>query len=131
MEKTFIMVKPDGIKRKLLGEIISRIEKKGFNILQAKLFSPDRDLVEEHYQEHAGEVFFHELRDYILSGPVMAMEVEGESAVEIMRKIIGDKDPILAEPGTIRGDFANTMNTNVIHGSDSVESAQRELELWF
>lgn len=131
MEKTFIMIKPDGIQRGIMGEIISKIEKKGFKIVEAKLFKPSRELVEEHYQEHKEKGFFNELIDYILSGPVMAMEVEGEDAVEVMRLIIGDKDPKIAVPGTIRGDFANSMNTNVIHGSDSLESSKRELELWF
>ena len=131
MEKTFIMIKPDGVQRSIMGEIICKIEKKGFKITQAKLFEPSKDIVEEHYQEHKDKAFFSELIDYILSGPVMAMEVEGESAVEVMRLMIGDKDPKLAVPGTIRGDFANSMNTNVIHGSDSIESARRELALWF
>nr|WP_300003544.1 nucleoside-diphosphate kinase [Tissierella sp.] len=131
MEKTFIMIKPDGIKRGIMGEIISKIEKKGFYILQARLFKPSRDLVEEHYKEHKEKGFFNEMIDYILSGSVMALEVEGESAIEVMRIIIGDKDPKVAVPGTIRGDFANSMTTNVIHGSDSAESARRELDLWF
>ena len=131
MERTFIMIKSDGVKRGLIGEIISRIENKGFKIIQAKLFEPSRELVEEHYEEHSGKGFFNELIDYILEGPIMAMEVEGEFVVEVMRLMIGDKDPKLAAPGTIRGDFANSMNTNVIHGSDSLESASRELALWF
>lgn len=131
MENTFIMIKPDGVKRGLVGELISRIEKKGFKIVQAKLFQPDRTLVEGHYKEHKDKPFFDKLVNYILEGPVMAMEVEGEAAIEIMRKMIGDKDPKLAKPGTIRGDFANTMNKNVIHGSDSIESTNRELDLWF
>lgn len=131
MERTFIMIKPDGIQRGIMGEIISKIEKKGFKIIQAKLFEPSRALVEEHYEEHKGKTFFNDLINYILSGPVMAMEVKGEFAVEVMRNMIGDKDPKLAALGTIRGEFANSMNTNVIHGSDSIESAHRELDLWF
>lgn len=131
MEKTFIMIKPDGIKRGIMGKIITKIEQKGFKIVQAKLFQPSKELVEEHYEEHIGKPFFKGLITYILSGPILAIEVEGESAVEVMRLMIGDKDPKIASPGTIRGDFANTMNQNVIHGSDSIESAQRELELWF
>ena len=131
MEKTFIMIKPDGIKRGIMGQIISKIENKGFKIVQAKLFNPSRNLVEEHYKEHKEKDFFIEMIDYILSGPVMAMEVEGEAVVEVMRLIIGDKDPKVAVPGTIRGDFAHSMNTNVIHGSDSIESSGRELNLWF
>ena len=131
MEKTFIMIKPDGVERGIVGEIISRMERKGFKVVQAKLFEPSRSLVEEHYVEHSSKPFFGELIDYILDGPVMAMEVEGRSVVSVMRLIIGDKDPELAIPGTIRGDFANSMNENVIHGSDSLESAKRELSLWF
>ena len=131
MEKTFIMIKPDGVERAIVGEVISRIERKGFKLVQAKLFEPSRSLVEEHYAEHSSKPFFGELIDYILDGSVMAMEVEGNSVVNVMRLIIGDKDPTLALPGTIRGDFANSINENVIHGSDSLESAKRELSLWF
>lgn len=131
MEKTFIMIKPDGVERGIIGEIISKIEKKGFKVAQASLFEPSRELVEQHYKEHEGKPFFKSLIEYIVSGPVMAMQIEGESAVEVMRLMIGDKDPKIAVPGTIRGEFANSMTTNVIHGSDSVESAQRELGLWF
>ena len=131
MERTFIMIKPDGVERGIVGEIISRMERKGFKVVQAKLFEPSRSLVEEHYSEHSSKSFFSELIDYILDGPVMAMEVEGNSVVSVMRLIIGDKDPQFAVPGTIRGDFANSINENVIHGSDSLESAKRELALWF
>ena len=131
MEKTFIMIKPDAVQRGIMGEIISRIEKKGFKIVKAKLFEPSKELVEQHYEEHREKVFFNELVSYILGGSVMAMEVEGESAVQVMRLMIGNKDPKIAVAGTIRGDFANCMNTNVIHGSDSIESADRELNLWF
>lgn len=131
MEKTFIMIKSDGVKRGLMGEIIGRIEKKGFKITRAKLFRPSRELLEEHYAEHKGKSFFEELVNYILEGPVMAMEVEGESAIEVLRLMIGHKDPKVAMPGTIRGDFANSLTENIIHGSDSVISAERELNLWF
>lgn len=131
MEKTFIMIKPDGIQRGIMGEIISKIEKKGFKITKAKLFEPSIELVKEHYKEHIGKPFFNELIDYILGGPVMAMEVEGEYAVEILRKMIGNKDPKLAALGTIRGDFSSSITINIIHGSDSIESAHRELNLWF
>lgn len=131
MEKTFIMIKTDGIQRGLIGEIIGRIEKKGFKITRAKLFQPSRKLVEEHYIEHKKKLFFEELIEYIIKGPIMAMEVEGESVVEIMRIMIGDKDPRKAQPGTIRGDFAYSLTQNIIHGSDSIESAERELKLWF
>ncbi|NLW41075.1 MAG: nucleoside-diphosphate kinase [Tissierellia bacterium] len=131
MERTFIMIKPDGVERKLVGEIIGRIEKKGFNITRAKLFQPSRELVEEHYIEHREKPFFEEIVDYITRGPVMAMEVEGESAIEVMRQMIGSTDPKKALPGTIRGDLAYSLTENIIHGSDSKESAERELKLWF
>lgn len=131
MEKTFIMIKPDGVKRALIGEVIARIERKGYKINKAKLFKPSRDLVEEHYIEHRERSFFGGLVDYIAGESVMAMEVEGEDAIEVMRLIIGNKDPKLASPGTIRGDFSNSLSQNIVHGSDSKESAGRELELWF
>lgn len=131
MEKTFIMIKSDGVARGLIGEIIGRIEKKGFRITRGKLYCPGRELVEEHYKEHKGKPFFEELVDYILEGPVMAMEIEGENVVSVMRSMMGDKDPKKAIPGTIRGDFANSITRNLIHGSDSVEHAQQELSLWF
>ncbi len=131
MDKTFVMIKSDGVRRGLMGEIISRIEKRDFKIIRAKLFSPSRELIEEHYEEHRGKVFFEELIEYILEGPVMAMEVQGESVIEVIRMMIGHKDPKVAQPGTIRGDFANSITQNIIHGSDSSDSAERELKLWF
>ncbi len=131
MEKTFIMIKSDGVKRGLIGEIIGRIERKGFKITKAKLFQPSRELLEEHYGEHKGKPFFEELVSYLLGGPVMAMEVEGESVIEVMRLMIGNKDPKVSMPGTIRGDFANSLTKNIVHGSDSAASAERELNLWF
>lgn len=131
MERTFVMIKSDGVKRNIMGQIISRIENKGFKIKQAKLFNPSKSLVQSHYQEHSEKSFFSELVNYILDGPVMAMEVQGHDVVHVIRLMIGDKDPKLAIPGTIRGDFANSMNENVIHASDSLESATRELALWF
>ncbi|MCK9444933.1 MAG: nucleoside-diphosphate kinase [Tissierellaceae bacterium] len=131
MEKTFIMIKPDGVERRLMGEIISRIEKKGFKITRAKLVKVSKELAEEHYIEHREKPFFGELIDYILEGEVMAMEVEGDFSIEIMRLMIGHRDPKVALPGTIRGDFAHSLTKNIIHGSDSIESAERELKLWF
>lgn len=131
MERTFIMIKSDGVARGLMGEIICRIERKGFRITKAQLLSPSRELVEKHYEEHAGKKFFKELVAYILEGPVMAMEVEGEDVIAVMRSIMGDKDPLKAIPGTIRGDYANTVTRNLIHGSDSLEHAERELGIWF
>lgn len=131
MEKTFIMIKSDGVKRGLIGDIIGRIERKGYKITRAKLFQPSRELIEEHYAEHKGKPFFEELVSYLLEGPVMGMEVEGESVIEVMRLMIGHKDPKVAMPGTIRGDFANSLTENIVHGSDSSASAERELSLWF
>ena len=131
MERTFIMIKSDGVARGLMGEIIRRIERKGFKITRAQLLSPPRELVEKHYEEHRGKPFFEELVDYILEGPVMAMEVQGNDVMAVMRSIMGDKDPLKAIPGTIRGDYANTVTRNLIHGSDSIEHAERELTLWF
>ena len=114
VERTFIMIKPDGVKRGLMGEIISRIEKKGFKIRQVRLFEPSRDLIKKHYEEHVGKIFYDELTEYILSGPVMAMEVEGDSAVAVMRLMIGNKDPRIAAVGTIRGDFASSDRKSVV-----------------
>ncbi|MBC8587893.1 nucleoside-diphosphate kinase [Paratissierella segnis] len=131
MEKTFIMIKPDGVERGLIGEIIGRIEKKGYKITKAKLITPDIDTVENHYVEHKDKPFFRKLVDFITSGKVMAMEVEGENVIQVMRLMVGDKDPKVALPGTIRGDFTNTTTKNIVHASDSEESAQRELEIWF
>jgi len=125
------MIKPDGVERRLMGEIISRIEKKGFKITRAKLVKVSKELAEEHYIEHREKPFFGELIDYILEGEVMAMEVEGDFSIEIMRLMIGHRDPKVALPGTIRGDFAHSLTKNIIHGSDSIESAERELKLWF
>lgn len=131
MERTFIMIKSDGVARGLMGEIIRRIERKGFKITKAQLMNPARELVESHYEEHRGKNFFDELVNYILEGPVMAMEIHGEDVIAVMRSIMGDKDPLKAIPGTIRGDYANTVTRNLIHGSDSTEHAERELSLWF
>lgn len=131
MEKTFIMIKPDGVKRSLMGEIIKRIENKGFKILDAKLINPEREIVEKHYTEHSEKPFFAELVDFIANGKVMAMVVEGPESIKSMRNLIGDKDHTIALPGTIRGDFAFSTSENIIHGSDSKESADREINIWF
>lgn len=131
MEKSFVMIKPDGVDRKLVGEIISRIEKKGFDILDIKMIKPAPDIVENHYIEHKGKPFFEELVSFILEGPVVGIIVEGENVIEVVRLMIGDKDPKIALPGTIRGDFANTTTMNLVHASDSIESAKREINIWF
>lgn len=125
------MIKPDGVERGLMGEIIKRIENKGFKIVQAKLIKPEREVVENHYGEHSEKPFFGELVDFIANGKVMAMVVEGDDSIKSMRNLIGDKNPTLALPGTIRGDFSYSTSENIIHGSDSPESAEREIEIWF
>ena len=131
MEKTFIIIKSDGVQRGLIGEIIGRIEKKGFRIVKAELIQADRKTVEAHYEEHKGRPYFKSLVEFILEGPIMAMVLEGENSISIMRLMMGDKNPEKATPGTIRGDFANNTTRNLIHGSDSEESAQREINIWF
>lgn len=131
MEKTFVMIKPDGVSRGLVGEIIGRIEKKGFRIIEAKLMNADLDTVKSHYDEHKDKVFFNELIDFILEGKVMAMIIEGEEIISILRLMVGNKDPKMATPGTIRGDYANSTTKNIIHASDSLESSNREINIWF
>jgi nucleoside-diphosphate kinase len=131
MEQTFLMVKPDGVERGLIGEIIARIERKGFVIREMKMMQATEELAQAHYAEHAEKPFFVELVTFLTSGPVVALRVEGTDVVTVSRMMIGKTKPTEAMPGTIRGDFANTMSENVIHGSDSVESAERELSLWF
>jgi len=131
MERTFVMIKPDGVQRGLIGEIISRIERKGLKIVAMKMLNVERELAERHYEEHRGKPFFESLIEYITSGPVVAMVVEGKNAVSVMRKIVGATNPQEASPGTIRGDFGMDIGRNVIHASDSPESAQREISLFF
>lgn len=131
MQKTLIIIKPDGVKRKLIGEIIKRIERKDFNIVEAKLMVPSEDLVKEHYKEHYEKSFYNELMEFFTSGKVMAIVVEGENAIAIMRSLVGETDPLSAKPGTIRGDYALSKTQNIVHASDSVESADREIKLWF
>lgn len=131
MEKTFLMVKPDGVQRNLIGEIVSRFEKKGFRLVGAKLMSVSTELAGEHYGEHKERPFFGELVDFITSGPVFAMVWEGENVIATARQMMGSTNPKDAAPGTIRGDFGITVGKNVIHGSDSPESAVREIGLFF
>lgn len=131
MEKTFIMVKPDGVQRNLVGEIVSRFEAKGFNLVGAKLMNVSRELAEKHYAEHKERPFFGELVDFITSGPVFAMVWEGNNVISTARNMMGKTNPADAAPGTIRGDFATSVGMNIIHGSDSPESAAREIGLWF
>ncbi len=131
MERTFVMVKPDGVARGLTGEVISRIERKGLKIAAMKMIMVSRELAEKHYEEHREKPFYSSLVSYITSGPVVALVVEGREAVKVVRKLIGATDPKEAEPGTIRGDFALDIGRNVVHASDSSASAERELGLYF
>ncbi|MFP5181749.1 nucleoside-diphosphate kinase [Bacillus altitudinis] len=131
MDKTFLMVKPDGVERQLIGEIVSRFEKKGLQLVGAKLMSIPKEVAEKHYGEHKEKPFFGELVDFITSGPVFAMVWQGEQVVDVTRQMIGKTNPKEALPGTIRGDYGLTVGKNIIHGSDSPESAEREINLFF
>ncbi|TQS74416.1 nucleoside-diphosphate kinase [Ornithinibacillus gellani] len=131
MEKTFLMVKPDGVQRNLIGEITNRFESKGFKLAGAKLMQISDELAKEHYGEHKERPFFGELVDFITSGPVFAMVWEGENVIKTARNMMGSTNPSEAATGTIRGDFGVTVGKNVIHGSDSAESAEREIGLFF
>lgn len=131
MEKTFLMVKPDGVQRNLIGEIVSRFETKGFNLVGAKLMLITQELAEQHYGEHKERPFFGELVEFITSGPVFAMVWEGENVIATARQMMGATNPKDAAAATIRGDFAVTVSKNIIHGSDSSESAEREIGLFF
>jgi nucleoside-diphosphate kinase len=131
MEKTYLMVKPDGVQRNLIGEIVSRFERKGFQLVGGKLMSIPRELAEEHYGEHKERPFFGELVDFITSGPVFAMVWEGENVIATARQMMGSTNPKDAATGTIRGDFGVNVGKNIIHGSDSPASAEREIGLFF
>ncbi|MFF2752685.1 nucleoside-diphosphate kinase [Psychrobacillus sp. NPDC058041] len=131
MEKTFLMVKPDGVQRNLIGEIVNRFEKKGYQLVGAKLMQIPTELAEQHYGEHKERPFFGELVEFITSGPVFAMVWEGENVISTARLMMGATNPKESAPGTIRGDFAVTVGKNIIHGSDSPESAEREIGLFF
>jgi nucleoside-diphosphate kinase len=131
VERTLILVKPDAFARGLTGEIISRFERKGLRIMALREMTVERDLAERHYAEHAQKPFYGELVDFITSGPLVAMVLEGDSAVAAARQVIGATDPLQAAPGSIRGDFAIALGENLVHGSDSPESAARESALFF
>ncbi len=131
MERTFLAVKPDGVQRQLVGEIISRYEAKGFKLIGLKLLTPTRELAEKHYAVHKERPFFAGLVDFITSGPLVAMVWEGDGVVASARKIIGATNPLTAELGTIRGDYGASIGRNIIHGSDAIETAQTEIALWF
>jgi nucleoside-diphosphate kinase len=131
MERTFIAIKPDGVQRGLVGEIIRRFETKGFVLLGLKMMKVSKELAEEHYSVHRERPFFPSLVNFITSSPVVAMVWGGDGVVAAARKIIGATNPLMAEPGTIRGDFGANIGRNLIHGSDAIETAQREISLWF
>ncbi|EPZ35036.1 nucleoside diphosphate kinase [Rozella allomycis CSF55] len=131
MEKTYIMVKPDGVQRGLVGEIIKRFEQKGYQLLAAKLAQPSRKVLEEHYKDLSARSFFPSLIEYMSSGPVMCLVFSGKGVVKTGRLLLGETNPLSSLPGTIRGDFCVEVGRNVCHGSDSVESAEREIKLWF
>ena len=131
IERSLILIKPDAVERALAGEILGRIERRSFTLRAAKLLSVDRALGEEHYAEHREKPFFGELVDFITSAPTLALVVEGEGAIATLRTTIGATNPADAAPGTIRGDLALAMPNNLVHGSDSPESAEREIALWF
>ena len=130
-ERTLVLVKPDAMRRALAGEILSRLERRGLEVRAARLLTVDRSLAEEHYAEHTEKPFFGELVDFITSGPTLALVVEGEDAIGTVRTTMGATNPADAAPGTIRGDLSLSMPDNLVHGSDSPESAEREIALWF
>ncbi len=131
MEKTFLMVKPDGVQRQLIGDIVARFERKGFQLVGAKLMQIPTELAEQHYGEHKERPFFGELVEFITSGPVFAMVWQGENVIATARQMMGTTNPKDAQAGTIRGDYAVTVGKNIIHGSDSPASAEREIALFF
>jgi len=131
LERTFLAIKPDGVQRGFVGNIISRLESKGFTLVGLKLMDVSRELAEQHYAVHKERPFFSSLIEFITSGPVVAMVWEGDGVVASARKMIGATNPLNAEPGTIRGDFGVDVGRNLIHGSDAIETAQTEINLWF
>ncbi len=130
-ESTLLIVKPDAVRRGLVGEILRRVEAKGLRIAEMRLIHIDRDLAERHYAEHGEKPFFGELVDFITSGDVIVVRLTGEQAIGVLRTLMGPTDPASAPPGTIRGDFGTVITENLVHGSDSPESARRELKLFF
>jgi nucleoside-diphosphate kinase len=130
-ESTLLIVKPDGVRRALVGEVLRRVEAKGLRLGEMRMFAIDRALAEEHYAEHRDKPFFGELVSFITSGAVVAARIEGESAIAVLRSLMGPTDPVQAPPGTIRGDYCTVITENLVHGSDSSESARRELQLFF
>ncbi len=131
VEKTLVLVKPDGVKKHICGEVVSRFERKGLALHAIKLIEVSMELAKRHYGEHEGKPFFQGLIDFITSGKVLAMVVEGENAIAAVRQINGATDPLKAVPGSIRGDFATSIDENIVHASDAPETAAREIGLWF
>lgn len=131
MERTFVAIKPDAVKRGLIGRIIKRFENRGYKIVGMKMLQPTIQMAEKHYAEHLGKPFYDRLIRYITSGPIIAMILQGENVVKGARQLMGSTQPNDAEVGTLRADFAQTMEFNVVHGSDSIESAQREIDIYF
>jgi nucleoside-diphosphate kinase len=130
-QRTLILVKPDGVQRGIIGEVISRIERKGLKVVALELRTIETDTAHSHYAEHAEKPFFGELVDFITSGPLVALVAEGDRAIEAFRALAGATDPVKATPGTVRGDFALQVSQNIVHGSDSPESAEREIKIFF
>jgi nucleoside-diphosphate kinase len=130
-ERTLVLVKPDGVSRGLVGEVISRIERKGLTLAALELRNVERSVAEQHYAEHASKPFFESLLEFITSGPLVAAVVEGDNAIAAFRQLAGATNPVQAENGSIRGDYALEVQYNIVHGSDSTESAKREIDLWF
>ncbi|MFW6196796.1 MAG: nucleoside-diphosphate kinase [Thermoplasmatota archaeon] len=131
METTFLMVKPDGVQRGLVGSVIKRLEDRGLRITAMKMMTIEQEMAEEHYAEHEGKDFYEPLLEYITSGPVVAMAVVGKDAISMVRKMVGATDPHEANPGTIRGDYGIEIGRNIVHAADSPESAERELDIFF
>ncbi|GAA3747159.1 nucleoside-diphosphate kinase [Spinactinospora alkalitolerans] len=131
MERTLVLIKPDGVRRNIIGEVISRIERKGMKIVALDMRTLDAGTAKTHYEEHASRPFFESLVEFITGGPLVAMVVEGERSVEAFRALAGATDPVAAAPGTVRGDFAMEVQQNIVHGSDSTYSAEREIKLFF
>lgn len=135
LERTLVLIKPDGVRRGLVGEVLARVERKGYRVSELRMVRADRAILQAHYAEHAGKPFFEPLVEFMLSGPLVAAIVEGNRVIEGFRALAGTTDPTSAAPGTIRGDLGHdagtTVQQNIVHGSDSVESAEREIALWF
>ncbi|WP_129658483.1 nucleoside-diphosphate kinase [Rothia uropygialis] len=134
-ERSLVLVKPDGVERNLIGAILSRIETKGYKIVELQQLTPTREILEQHYEEHKGKPFYEPLLEFMMSGPVVAAVVEGDRVIESVRTLMGPSDPTAAAPGTIRGDLSRDwgekVQKNLVHGSDSPESAEREISIWF